>query len=214
MRRSRSSWTVVALLAGCGAPRGTSSSPSCPSDRNLVLSSQDDVARSVTCSSASGLTIRTGASIDVSSLRALESITGDLTIGPTVGVSEISLLELREIGGSIRVASNGSLRGLFLPRLEKAGRISIEANVSLGTVSMPRLDEVAGSILITNDAELELLDLSSLTTVGKELVILDNPKLVLIEAGRLTRAESIRVDGNPALPVEQLEALRAKTSPP
>jgi hypothetical protein len=213
MHLSRSSW-ILLLVAGCGPIRGGTPSPSCPSDRNIVLSSQEDVARAAGCTAASGLTIRTGATIDVSSMRALQTITGDLTIGPTVGVNEISFLELREIGGSVRVASNGSLRGLFLPRLEKAGRISIEANVSLGTISMPRLAEVAGSILITNDADLELLDLTGLTTVGKELVITDNPKLVLIEAGRLEHAGAIRLDGNRMLPQDQAEALRAKTPPP
>lgn len=214
MRLSRNNSMIVPLLlASCGALRSGSSSPSCPSDRNIVLSSQGDVARFAPCTSASGLTIRTGATIDVSPLRALETITGDLTIGPTVGINEISLVELRTIGGSVHVASNGSLRGLFLPRLESAGRISIEANVSLLTISMPRLIEVAGSVVITNDAELELIDVPALTIVGKDLVIIDNPKLALVEAGRLQRAESIRVEGNRALPAEQVLGLLARTAP-
>jgi hypothetical protein len=146
-------------------------------------------------------------------LRSLATITGDLMVGPTLGLEELSLLDLHEVGGAIQVTSNGTLRGLFLPRLERAGRVEIEANAALVTISMPRLATVAGSQVITGNGSLELIDLSALTAVGKDLVITDNPRLALIEAGQLARALDVRVTGNRALPAEQIEALRPKTPP-
>jgi hypothetical protein len=218
MLPSRTSATLVLglglfALGACPGTR-TAGTPKCPSDRTVTLSSQDDVEKLAGCTSLSSLTIRTGATISLSPLRALETITGDLVVGPTVGVEELSMLELREVGGSIQVMSNGSLRGLFLPRLERAGRISIEGNSSLVTISLPRLVSVLSSFVITEDASLELVDLSVLASVGKDLVITRNPELVLIEADKLARVLAIRVEDNRKLPADQVESLRAKSPSP
>lgn len=213
MHRSLASALLV-VTACSGAGTRTAAPTTCPIDRTIALGTQDEVQAFAGCTTASAMTIRTGATIQLGPLGQLETITGDLVIGPTVGLEEISLLELREVGGSIEVVSNSSLRGLFFPRLEKAGRISIEGNSALMTVSMPRLTDVSGSLLITEDTSLELIDLSALASVGKDLVITDNPKLSLIEAGNLARVQEVRVERNRVLPPEQVDALRAKTPPP
>jgi hypothetical protein len=203
----------VLALAGCPGTRTAVTQP-CPTDRTVVITSQDDIEKLAGCPTLSGLTIRTGAPINLAPLRALTTITGDLIVGPTLGMEELSLLELHEVKGAIQVLSNGTLRGLFLPRLERAGRISIEGNGVLVTISLPRLDSVLGSLVITEDSSLELLDLSVLTTVGKDLVITSNPQLVLIEADRLAHVLEVRIDDNRHLPTEQVDALRAKSPPP
>ncbi|MDB4960019.1 MAG: hypothetical protein JWP01_18 [Myxococcales bacterium] len=214
MLPSRSSALVLALaLAGCPGTR-TAGTPKCPRDRTVTLTSQEDVEKLAGCTTLSGLTIRSGATIQLGPLRALETITGDLIVGPTVGVEELSLTELRDVGGSIQVMSNGSLRGLFLPRLERAGRISIEGNSSLVTISLPRLVSVLGSFVITEDASLELVDLSVLASVGKDLVITRNPELILIEADKLAQVLEVRIEENRKLPTDQSDALRAKSPPP
>jgi hypothetical protein len=179
-----------------------------------MIAGQDDIEALAGCTTASAITIRSGATITLGPLRTLETITGDLLVGPTVGMEELSLLELREVGGTIRVVSNGSLRGMFLPRLERAGRISVEGNASLVTISLPRLAAVPGSLVISEDGSLELIDLSALVTVGKDLVITGNPKLSLIEADKLTTVLEVRVEDNRQLPTEQVDALRAKTPVP
>ncbi len=212
MHLSRSSALLV-LLAGCPGPRSPSA-PKCPVDRTWMIAAQEDVEALAGCTAASGVTIRSGATITLGPLKALETITGDLIVGPTVGMEELSLLELREVGGTVQVVSNGSLRGMFLPRLERAGRVSVEGNAALTTISLPRLQTVPGSLVITEDASLELLDLSALVTVGKDLVITGNHKLSLIEADKLTTVLEVRVEDNRALPIEQVEALRAKTPAP
>ena len=201
-------------LAACGGPQSTTSSPSCPRDRTVVLADQADVDRLAGCETLTSVEIRTGAPLSLGALRSLEVITGDLVVGPTVALEELSVLELREIGGTLQVASNAMLRGLFLPRLERAGRVAIEANAALATVSLPRLETVTGSLLVTEDGSLELLTLSALRRVGKDLVITDNPKLALVEAGALSEVLEVRVERNRVLPADQVTALTAKASVP
>jgi hypothetical protein len=214
MPPSPSRLAIVALLVGCAGPAKPASTPACPMDRTVVISSQDDVLRFAACTTASSLTIRTGASISLAPLRGLETITGDLAVGPTVGMEEIALPELREIGGTVRIESNGALHGIFLPRLARAGRIDIEANAALTTISFPRLEAALGSFLILQNGALELIDIPVLASVGKDLVISDNPELTLIEAGNLATVQEIRIERNRKLPVEQVDAVRAKTPPP
>lgn len=204
---------LLLVLAGCPGARAPSK-PKCPVDRTWMIAAQDDVEALAGCTAASAVTIRSGATITLGPLRTLETITGDLIVGPTVGMEELSLLELREVGGTVRVVANGSLRGMFLPRLERAGGISVEGNAGLATISLPRLQSVQGSLVLSEDGSLELIDLSALVTVGKDLVITGNPKLTLIEADKLTTVLEVRVEDNSQLPAEQVDALRAKTPVP
>jgi hypothetical protein len=215
MRRPRIS-ALLLVLAGCPGPRtgGGAAPSSCPTDRTIALTSQDEVDRLAGCEALSGITIRTGAPLQLQALRTLETLTGDLVIGPTVGLEELSLAELREVGGAIQVESNNSLRTLLLPRLERAGRIDVESNAALSTISMPRLDSVESSLVVTGNGSLELLYVSAVTRIGKDLVIANNPKLALVEAGKLTSVLEVRVEDNRMLPADQVEALRAKTPAP
>jgi hypothetical protein len=198
-------------LSACGGAQP--GAPRCPLDRTILLDSQAAVERFAGCRTASSITIRTGAELDLSPLGALETITGDFVVGPTIGLEELFLRELRSIGGTLRVSANNQLRGVLLPRLEQAGRISIEGNASLTTVSMPRLAQVLGSLVITEDGSLELVALPALTRIGKDLVIAGNPVLGLVQADRLTEVLEVRIEGNRQLPAEQVEALRAIAKP-
>ena len=180
----------------------------------MVISSQEDVASHAACESLSSLTVRTGAPVDLGPMRALETISGDLDVGPTVGVEELKLSELREVSGTVRIASNTSLHGLFLPRLEQAGRIEVEANASLTTIALPRLTDVAGTMLVTANSLLEIIDVSELARVGKDLVIADNASLTLIEGGKLETVQEVRVERNNKLPPDAVDGLRVKTPTP
>lgn len=201
---------VLAACPGAKAP----GIPVCPTDRTVIIAGQEDVAKLAACTTLSSVTIRTGASISLTGLRALETITGDLAIGPTVGLDEVSLPELREVGGTVKITSNGSLRGVFLPRLEQAGRIEIESNVALTSIALPRLVTSRGSLVIAQNAGLELIDLSELASVGKDLVIADNTALTVIDAGKLTQVMDVRIEGNRVLPPDQVDGVRAKPSEP
>src|SRR5688572_15615187 len=102
-RRRAEVRALTALAAGvaacAGAPPTSATGASCPTDRIVTLGTQDEVDRFAGCTSASGLVIRTGAPLRLAPLRQLESITGDLVVGPTVGLEELSLAELRTVGG-------------------------------------------------------------------------------------------------------------------
>lgn len=181
--------------------------PSCP-DRAVVIASQADVARLAGCKALPGLVIRSGGALDVSRLHALVTITGDLVIGPTIAVEEVTLGELRVVSGAIRVVSNGRMQGLYLSRLERAGRITIDGNVAVTTISLPHLETVRGALAITDNASLELVDLPVLTAVDGELVLVHNPRLALLDAAQLRHAASVQLDA-PRLPPETAARLRA-----
>lgn len=203
--------TLLSVLSGCFLFKGTPNA-SCPEGKIVELGLQEDVKRIAGCPSAGGVTIRTGATIDVTPLNELEEIAGDLAIGPTVGVDSVAFNGLLRVGGTIRIVSNGSLRGVFLPRLEHAGRIEIDGNAVLTTISMPRLVDVAGSLVITDNHGLELVSAGTLTSIGGELVIVGHPKLNLLEVPRLTRMETIRIEGNPKVTPELVAQLREKAT--
>jgi hypothetical protein len=204
---------ILVLVPGCFLARGGESA-SCPEGRTVELSLPEDVTKFAGCKKASGIVIRTGATIDVTPLADLEEISGDLVVGPTVGVDSIAFNGLLEVGGTIRVANNGSLRGLFLPRLERAGRIEVDNNAVLSTISVPRLATVKGAMVITDNNALELITATLLTTLGKELVIAGHPKLNLLEMPRVSTMETIRLEANPMLPPEVVEQLRSKAATP
>lgn len=208
MRRSLISLGVV--LAGCPGTR-TAGTPGCPADRTVIITSQDEVARYVPCESLASLKIRTGAPIDLTPLHNLETITGNLEVGPTIGMDELKLTDLQSVGGTIQVASNNSIHGVFLPRLERAGRIEIENNASLATIALPRLADVLGTLIVNGNSLLELIDISALVVVGNDLVISDNPALTLIEGGKLTGAQDVRIEHNTLLPQDVVDGVRAKT---
>jgi hypothetical protein len=206
-------WLAALPLAGCMLWRGDDKAR-CPLDRTVELGVQEDVTAFAACKRASAIVVRTGAALDLSPLRQLETIAGDLVIGPTVGVDSVNLSGLRVVGGTVRIADNGLLSGVFLPLLERAGRIEIDHNAGVTTISLPRLAQVTGAVVVADNHQLELLDLTGLATVGKELAIVGHPRLTLVLARHLANAESLRLDDDPALPPEIVEQLRARAVPP
>jgi len=204
---------LALALAACLPSKGASSGK-CPRDHSLEIGLQEDVARFAGCEKAAGVTIRTGATIDVTPLHELAEITGDLSVGPTVGVDELAFNGLLRVGGTIRIVNNGSLRGLFFPRLEKVGRIEIENNAVLASISMPRVKAVQGAVVVTDNNALEMLSASLLETIGTELVISGHPKLNLVELGHLTSLQAIRLEDNPKLPADVVEQLVARSATP
>jgi hypothetical protein len=204
---------AIGAAAACGGAPAHPTGASCPGDRAVVLASRADIARIAHCTVLAGVTIRSAAALDTAALAALATITGDLVIGPTVGIDEVTLGGLRSVGGAVRVVSNGLLQGVFLPRLERAGRIEIDGNVALTTVSLPRLARVDGAVRVTDNAELALLDLPALTVVDQALVLSADPKLALVDAGALRHAGSVALDV-PELPPDVADRLRAAGTAP
>jgi hypothetical protein len=203
----------VALFGCASAPPPAGSAPArCAaegsSERPVVLASQAQVLRLAGCTALPGVVIRTGAALDLSVLRALITITGDLAVGPTVGLEEITFPALRTIGGALRIHDNGLVRGAFFPALAQAGSISIDHNVVLITASLPRLNRV-GTLSITDGPSLELIDIAQLSSIDGALVLASLPKLTLVESAALQRTGSVRIDNAPELPEPVAARLRA-----
>ncbi len=204
-RRTAALALAVPLWA-CGAPVAAPVVPDCPADR-VVVARPADVARLARCATLRGLTVRSGAALDLSALRALTAITGDLVIGPTVAVEDVDLPALRTVGGAIRVVGNGLLQRLRLPSLERAGTVVIDGNAVVTTIALPRLRAVHGALRITDNAALELIDLAVLASIDQELVLASDPGLSLIEAEQLQHAAAVSIDA-PSLPADVAERLR------
>ena len=204
---------LLVTLPGCFLFRN-GEGERCQEGRIVVLDSQEAVQSLAGCRVATGLVIRTGASLDLQPLHELEEIKGDLVVGPTVGIEEVSFNRVRLIGGAVRVSKNSSLRGLFLPRLEEAGRIFVEDNGGLTTFALPRINIVHGAMVISDNHSLELIAAGELTTVGHELVVIDHPKLALVEMSKLVTAEAVRIERDPKLAPEQTAEIREKGSVP
>ena len=186
MLRSLSS---LALLPGCLLWRGGE-------DRCAtawIIASHADVSRYAGCKVAGEIRIETT---------------------PIGGTEEIELAALVSVGGTITVRGNHALHGLYLPRLEQAGRIDVAANDELTTLAVPRLASVTGGFVVTDNHDLELIAAEELVSVGKALVIAGQPKLTLLEMGKLAHVESLRLDADPGLPPEVVEQLRAKPAIP
>lgn len=204
---------AIALIAAaaCAPAPVSPAAARCP-ERPVVLARRDDVARLAGCTEVPGVMLRTAAPLALSQLGSLTRIAGDLVIGPTAGVDEVALGRLASVGGAVRVIGNGVLRGLYLPRLEAAGRIDIDGNPVLAEISLPRLVRVEGALRITANASLELVDVSALAAVGGELVVIGAPRLALVEAARIERAAAVEIDA-PELPADVTERLRAAGAP-
>jgi hypothetical protein len=200
------------LCAACGGARGAGEGTHCPTDHSVELGLQEEVNKLAGCTTLPGIVIRTGAPIDVAPLKDLEEITGDVSIGPTIGLDEIAFNGVLRVGGTIRASNNSSLRGLFFPRVERVGRIEIENNAVMTSISLPRLVTVDSSMVIADNSALELITASSLATVGKELVIAGHVKLSMVEMSALTHVEAARIEGNPMLSADVVDALTSKSS--
>ncbi len=147
---------------------------------------QEDGARFLGCEVVRGDLVLGGALLSASDFTALRYVEGDLVIGPSYQLRDISALGgLRRIGGSLRVQNNIGLGGVFLGALtEIGGDVRIEGNSALRTVSLHRLKSIGGALALaeTNRA-LDRVDLSRLGFVGgRELKIdwrKDRPEAVL-----------------------------------
>jgi hypothetical protein len=201
--------TVCLALAACGAPPVFHPDPE-KGCADVTLAGQDDVAAAAGCIAVDSLTIKTGMALELGPLRRLETIRGALVVGPTVGFAELSLPKLRT-AKSIKLVGNGNLHGVFLPALERVTSIEIHGNGSLTSVSAPALRE-AKTIAITGNGELEVVTLTAVTTVA-ELAIDGNAKLSLLDTAALATVGTLAL-GSSALPDDQVQALRAKATPP
>jgi hypothetical protein len=149
-----------------------------------VIVSAEDASAVAGCRTVEGtIEVRGAGELDLEALKGIERVTGDVTIGPTFGVTVISLDGIRTVGGTLRIVSNGVATGVYLPALEQAGGIEIASNVAAGGVAMPALASVEHDLLVEQNPVLENLTMGSLGRVGGTLRIKDNRALAIVEIG-------------------------------
>jgi hypothetical protein len=187
---------VVFLFAACGgqgvpeqpAP-GRPAAPDCPAG-DVVVRVDEEAAALAGCA----------------------AITGDLVIGPSFALSSVTALErIEEVGGSLEIASNAALAGVFLPGLRRvAGSVTIESNLQAETVSLHHLIDVGGDLVVEGNRSLVRLDLSALATVRGRLQVSDHPVLDSVSLDALASAGDLAIEGNPGLPAADIAALRTR----
>ncbi|HVK71848.1 MAG TPA: hypothetical protein VM734_00955 [Kofleriaceae bacterium] len=183
--RGRGAAAVIAVaLAGGIACRGAASStapraaaaPVCPAGPVTVFG-QGDVDRLAGCAAVARLEVRTAAALDLAPLASLARIDGDLVIGPTLGLGTLQLPALTAVGGTVRIAGNGDLAGIYLPRLATVGALTITDDVALVQITAPALVEVAGDLTLDRTPTLELVDTSAGPQVAGDLTVSGAPRL-------------------------------------
>ena len=118
------------------------------------------------CHQLRTLTVRSGAAVDFAVLAQLTSVTGDLRIGPSLGIAEISLPMLQAVGGTLRVAGNTVASGLYAKRLQRIGRLEITDNATLATLALSALQHVIGDVTIARNGDLGTVLAPHWTKVG------------------------------------------------
>lgn len=160
---------ALLALAGCGHPAAPRPPP-CP-DAPVVVSSQEDLDALAPCAGLPGLTVKSGAPLDLTPLAGLTAIDGDLVIGPTLALGRVALPGLTTVGGKVAIVSGGALGGVFLPALTRAGAIEVRDHPGLADLLLPRLATVERDLAIVRVPTLELVDASALATVGGAVTI-------------------------------------------
>jgi hypothetical protein len=166
---------IALAIAACRAPAPPSKG--CPTG-DVQVRTQADLDGLAGCAAVSGaLVIRTAAPIDLRPLGTLESVGGDLSIGPTLALTGIDGFgKLRAIGGALRISANPEVTGAYFPALERAGSVWVDGNGAMTEWLAPALARVAGDVTVSHNGALEIVDLGALIVAG-HITFEDNRKL-------------------------------------
>jgi hypothetical protein len=179
---------AVTLVGACLACGGSQKTPTVPAQdcRGGKVFHQDDSVRFRGCTIVSGNLQLGGALLSTDDFASLEQVEGNLVVGPSYQLNNMSALAgLRLVGGSLQVKDNMGLGGLFLGQLGKIGEdLRIEGNLALRSISLHQLKSIGGELApVSSNRVLERVDLSGLKVLGgAELKIdwrKDRPEAVL-----------------------------------
>ena len=165
-RRTHNLLVLSATLAlGCGGAQKIAPPKQDCSGGKIWHS--DDAGRLRGCTHVTG-DLHIGGALDAASdLQGLVSVEGDLVIGPSYQFIDASALSsLERVGGTLRVAENWRLQGLFLGSLQTVGgALEVVDNASLATCALHTLRSF-GALRIEGNRQLQRLDLSGLDEDG------------------------------------------------
>ncbi len=115
-------------------------------DGDALIESRDDVFRYAGYTSVHNLEIHDN-NADLSTLRCLEHVRGDLSITEYEGETLDGLRNLRYVDGNVRITRSDTFRQLSLPGLVSiAGSLTIDDHDLLEKVSLPRVETIGEGI--------------------------------------------------------------------
>ena len=118
-----------------------------------------------------------GPGLDIS-LPALKSVAGDLLMTSNDAILTLSMANLETIGGNLELRMNNRMTTLDLPKLNTVAMgIRVALNRSIQTINIDSLISSGLSCAITNNEALQTLNMDSFNTAGLGLEIKDNESL-------------------------------------
>ena len=124
------------------------------------------------------------------------TIAGSVELGCLCGVdgglevsgeapTEVLLPSLSTVGGLLSVLDSPQLTRLSLPKLESAGALDLRRIPALTELTLVRLTLVTGDVVVLESGLAGTLAPPRLATIGRSLLIEDNPQLVAFAPPRL-----------------------------
>lgn len=207
---------VAITVAACRHHAAVVTRPLAPAackQAHIVATNTASLQPFVACHEIASLTARSGAEIDFSVLANLVTVHGDVRIGPSVAISEIALPTVQAIEGTLRVASNTALTGVFVSRLQRVGAMEFSDNAALATISLARLQSVAGDVTVQRNGDLSTVLAPGLTHVTGRFRLAASRSLEVVEFAKQFAAGVIEMEGLPKLDWTMVPGAPAKPEP-
>lgn len=139
-------------------------------------------------------------------------ITGTLRIGPSFSLTRLAPLgRIERVTGRLEVSGNLGLSGIYLPALRAVdGSLVLDDNRLVDTIALGRLARVSGDLVVRDNRALTYLDLGALRAVGGLLEVSGQRRLDQVRIEQLAHAGQLVIEGEPAWPPAQIDALRRR----
>ena len=192
---------VVAAATSCARPvaRATVVSPAACATADVIATDTAGLLPYAQCRELQSLAVRSGAPVDFTVLAKLTSVTGDLRIGPSLGITEISLPMLQSVGGTLRVAGNTVASGLYAKQLRHVGMLEIADNATLSTLALSALEHVTGDVTIARNGDLGTVLAPHWTKVGGVFRLQSCRSLEFVELAPTFSAAHVQISDIPKL---------------
>ena len=215
---------VVSMATACGGAAATSADTQTPGRTvcgagntthkgDLRITHEGAAAVAAQCTRIEGDLVVEGGALTTVPPLAVTEVTGDVLVGPAFRLTSVSGLKgLTRVGGSLKIRSNLSLRGLFLNGLRRVeGDLVVDGNSELASVSLPRLADVSGNVTVARNRSLLRFELIATERVGGRFSVEDNPLLDdVVTVSLRTIDGGVVVRGNKKLAPGVAAALQAK----
>lgn len=204
--------SVAWATVGCARviPRATAVNATACATADVIATDTAGLLPYAHCRELQSLTVRSGAAVDFTVLAKLTFVTGDLRIGPSLGITEISLPGLQAVGGTLRVAGNTVASGLYTKQLQHIGMLEIADNATLSTLALSALEHVTGNVTIARNGDLSTVLAPRWTKVGGVFRLQSCRSLEFVEIDPTFSAAAVQISDIPKLDWQSIPGGPAK----